>query len=246
MDVGLNRPEDLCHPVVETLVELFEEFPETLFWIKDAELRIVGLNQAFADRVGRPRREILGRTDAAFYFAEMAKVFMEDDARVIRTGEPVLNKTELLANLDGEIEWRLTTKRPLRDNNGTIWGTTGISRPLLRDGESLPEPYQAFDALVQTMRENLTTGLALGEIARRVGMSRATLGRRFGQAFGISPGAFMQQLRLSRACRCLTHSTDSITEISMACGYESAAAFTRAFRRQMGVAPSGYRQSKGG
>lgn len=226
----------------KALVRLFEEFPDTLFWVKDRALRIVAVNEAFVERVGRCREDIIGETDAAFYFAEMARVFMEDDARVMETGQPIIDKTELLANQFGEVEWRQTTKLPLFDATGNIYGTAGISCPLMKEEGQLPAHYRTFDGVVRTMRQNLDKAPGLEEIARQAGMSRATLTRRFREALGVSPGVFLQQLRLSRACHLLAASLETVTQIALSCGYESPAAFARAFQRQTGTSPRDYRR----
>lgn len=227
--------------LAEGLVDLFREIPDVLFWIKDADLRIVALNPAFAERVNQPESAILGKTDADLYFPELARVFMADDRKVIETGEPIRRKFELLANRFGGVEWRSTTKLPLRQGSGAVIGTTGISRPINTRGDPLPAPYAAFANIVEFAREHLADGVEVPEIARHAGMSVATLSRRFREHMRLSPGEFLAQLRISRACKLLKDSPLNVTEIAIDCGYESPSAFSRAFRRQMNMSPSVYR-----
>lgn len=222
------------------LLELFEDFPRTLFWVKDRSLRIVRLNRAFAERVNFPPGEIIGKTDADLYFPELARVFMADDRQVLRTGRGIHRKFELLANRYGGLEWRSTTKLPLRNGNRII-GTTGISRPLDLGIESLPPPYQAFSRIVEHIRDHLAEGIDVPAVARRAGMSVATLNRRFREHMRLSPGEFLAQLRVSRACRLLRESPLNVMEIALDCGYESPSAFSRAFRRQTKMSPTAYR-----
>jgi AraC-like DNA-binding protein len=223
------------------LIELFKDLPDVLFWIKNTDLQIVSLNPAFAERVNLPETEILGKTDADLYFPELARVFMADDRAVIETGNAIHRKFELLANRFGGVEWRSTTKLPLRDRSGKVVGTTGISRPLNTRGDPLPAPYAAFSNIVAYAREHLADGIEVPEIARHAGMSVATLSRRFREHMRLSPGEFLSQLRISRACKLLKDSPLNITEIAIGCGYESPSAFSRAFRRQMNMSPSAYR-----
>lgn len=228
----------------EAVTSLFEDLPETLFWVKDRRLRIVSLNAAFAERVNLRKEEILGKTDADLYFPELARVFMADDREVIETGRPLHRKVELLANRFGGVEWRSTTKLPLIGTNGKIIGTTGISRPLSSPGEPLPTPHEAFARIVDYARERLAEGVDVPAIARHAGMSVATLSRRFRVHMRLSPGEFLAQLRVSRACKLLSDSPLNIGEIAMRCGYENASAFSRAFRRQLKTSPTAYRKKR--
>lgn len=228
--------------LAESLIELFKDLQDTLFWIKDVRLRIVAINPAFAERVNLTEPEILGKTDADLYFPELARVFMADDRHVIQTAQPIHRKFELLANRFGGVEWRSTTKLPLFNTKGQVVGTTGISRPLQAGGEHLPAPYAAFSHIVEYARAHLSEGVDVPQIASHAGMSVATLARRFREHLQLSPGEFLAQLRISRACKRLADSPMNVTEISIDCGFESPSAFSRAFRRQMKMSPSAYRR----
>jgi len=235
-------PKIFQHPSVQDLLHLYAELPDTLFWVKDRQLRIRHLNPAFAERVNQPESAILGKTDADFYFPELARVFMADDRQVIETGLPIEKKYELLANRFGGVEWRATTKLPFRDDRGRIIGTTGLSRPVRSTRDALPSQFAAFSKMVEHARERLNEGIGVEGLAAFAGMSTATLNRRFRQHMRISPGEFLAQLRVSRACRRLRETPLNVTEIALECGYESPAAFSRAFRRQMGMSPKSYRE----
>ena len=226
---------------LDGVIQLFNDLPDTLFWIKDADLRIIALNDAFAERVNMAKEQILGKTDADLYFPELARVFMADDRHVLASGSAIHRKFELLANRFGAVEWRSTTKLPLRNATGAVVATTGISRPLDMLGEPLPSPYAAFARIVDFARDNLANEVDVARIAEYAGMSVATLARRFREHMRLSPGEFLAQLRISRACQLLADSPLNITEIALDCGYDSHSAFSRAFRRQMKMSPKSYR-----
>ncbi len=226
------------------LIDLFNDLQDTLFWIKDARLRILAVNPAFAERVNIPENEIVGKTDADLYFPELARVFMADDRQVLESGRPIHRKYELLANRFGGVEWRSTTKVPLFNEAGQVAGTTGISRPLHNPGEHLPAPYAAFSHIVEYARQHLGEGVDVPRIARHAGMSVATLTRRFREHMRLTPGEFLAQLRISRACKLLADSPLNVAEIAGECGFADASAFSRAFRRQMRMSPSSYRASR--
>ena len=227
---------------LDAVIELYQEMSDVLFWIKDADLRIVALNQAFADRVNRPRTEILGRTDADLYPAELAAVFMNDDREVMRNSAPLVRKVELLATRHGGIEWRITTKLPIADRRGQVVGTTGVSRPVDNAGVDLPQPYRAFAGIVEHARQHLRDGVQVSDLARHAAMSVSSLERRFREHLRLSPGEFLLQLKVAHACKRLADGPMSIGDIAYDCGFQDQAAFSRFFRSRMGVSPSDYRR----
>jgi AraC-like DNA-binding protein len=77
-------------------------------------------------------------------------------------------------------------------------------------------------------------------VARRLSITRRTLHRRL-QAHGMTFEQLLDRLRFDLAQQLLQHSAASMTEIAMALNYANASAFTRAFRRWSGVAPSAWR-----
>lgn len=226
---------------VESVVTLFNQLGDVLFWVKDKAHRITALNRAFAERVKLAPEAIIGKTDAELYYPELAAVFMADDQYVLETGKTIRRKIELLTSRHSGIEWRSTTKLALRGPDGQIIGTTGISRPLPESADALPGPYRAFGEIVEFARGHLSERVSVRDIARESGMSVATLERRFKEHIQLSPSGFLSQLRVSRACELLRDTPLNMTEIALECGYESPAAFSRAFRRETNQSPSDFR-----
>jgi len=79
----------------------------------------------------------------------------------------------------------------------------------------------------------------LGEIAA---MSRATYARHFQTRAGITVANFLTQVRMSDASELLLHTKRSVADIGMEVGYQSEAAFGKAFRINSGLTPGRYRQ----
>jgi AraC-like DNA-binding protein len=80
----------------------------------------------------------------------------------------------------------------------------------------------------------------LQELAERVGMSRSTFSQRFKDTVGESPMEYLTRWRMLLAADKLVNSTDPVSVISLALGYESEAAFSTAFKRVMGCSPRQY------
>jgi AraC-like DNA-binding protein len=83
----------------------------------------------------------------------------------------------------------------------------------------------------------------LQELAARVGMSRSTFAQRFKDTVGESPMEYLTRWRMLLAGDKLLNSTDPVSVISLAVGYESEAAFSTAFKRAMGCSPRQYGRS---
>jgi AraC-like DNA-binding protein len=80
------------------------------------------------------------------------------------------------------------------------------------------------------------------ELAREVGLSRSALAERFTRMMGEPPMRYLAQQRLQTAAQRLKASNDSLARIAFKVGYESEAAFNRAFKREFGVPPATWRK----
>ncbi|MCB2113538.1 MAG: AraC family transcriptional regulator [Parvularculaceae bacterium] len=80
-------------------------------------------------------------------------------------------------------------------------------------------------------------------LARESGMSRSRFAERFRDLLGLSPMAYLSEWRLQKALAMLDGARISVQEIAAESGYQSPAAFTRAFAGRFGVPPSEYRRT---
>jgi AraC-like DNA-binding protein len=85
----------------------------------------------------------------------------------------------------------------------------------------------------------------LEALAREAGMSRSAFAERFVDVMGQPPMQYLANWRLQRAARLLERPSMSIAQAAAAVGYESEAAFNRAFKKQVGVPPGAWRKSRG-
>ncbi len=81
----------------------------------------------------------------------------------------------------------------------------------------------------------------LAELAREVGLSRSVLAERFRHYLGEPPMSYLMRWRLQLGARTLKASNRSVAEIAAGVGYESEAAFNRAFKREFGAPPARFR-----
>jgi AraC family transcriptional activator of mtrCDE len=73
-------------------------------------------------------------------------------------------------------------------------------------------------------------------------MSRATYARHFNERAGMTVMDFLTRIRMTIACDLLRRTQRSVAEIGEAVGYQSEAAFGKAFAQSVGVTPGRYRR----
>jgi len=83
------------------------------------------------------------------------------------------------------------------------------------------------------------------ELAREVGLSRSALADRFTDLLGQPPMQYLTRWRLQLAAQKLRAGQSSVAKIAEEVGYESEAAFNRAFKREIGAPPAAWRRSGG-
>jgi transcriptional regulator GlxA family with amidase domain len=99
------------------------------------------------------------------------------------------------------------------------------------------ERHPRLNDALQLMEANIEEPLASDEIAALVGISRRQLERLFKQYLGAMPAKYYLNLRLIKARTQLQRSSQSVVQISLACGFASAAHFSNAYRERFGVTP---------
>ena len=82
-------------------------------------------------------------------------------------------------------------------------------------------------------------------LAREAALSRSALADRFTALVGESPMHYLTRWRLALAAQSLRSGSDAVARVAERSGYESEAAFNRAFKREFGVPPAAWRKSPG-
>jgi len=83
-------------------------------------------------------------------------------------------------------------------------------------------------------------------LAQNVGMSRSGFARRFAELLGMPPVQYLAQWRLQLAAQQLRVSNRALAAVAEEVGYDSEAAFNRAFKREFGVPPATWRRNANG
>jgi transcriptional regulator GlxA family with amidase domain len=95
----------------------------------------------------------------------------------------------------------------------------------------------------QWLREHLGQPVVIAALAAQLDITPRTLNRRFRQATGMSPQAYLQGLRINHARELLKHSNLGMGEIAWQLGLQDASYFSQLFRRHCGISPLSYREA---
>jgi AraC-like DNA-binding protein len=81
------------------------------------------------------------------------------------------------------------------------------------------------------------------ELSRTIGLSRSALADRFTRLIGMAPMHYLTNWRMQVARQQLRTTATSLAQVAQDVGYESEAAFSRAFKKAFGVAPATWRRT---
>ncbi len=96
-------------------------------YAKDVESRFIAINAHLARNMGTTSADALGKTDFDFFPTEMAQKFFNDEQALIKSGTAILELEEPgFDKATGEERIVVTSKVPLRDENGMVIGIIGI------------------------------------------------------------------------------------------------------------------------
>lgn len=100
-----------------------------------------------------------------------------------------------------------------------------------------------LSAAIRVIHNECEKAWTIERLAEKVGMSRAVFAARFKNTVGIAPMAYLTRYRLQQAQHLLSKTPLSLAQIALKVGYDSEAAFNKAFKRELGVPPGMFRKS---
>jgi len=166
----------------ELLRTLLDGSPDQIYF-KDEQSRFIRCSKSQAERFNIHPDEIHGKTDFDFFTEDHARPAFEDEQEILRTGRPLIGKVEREVWKSGKgASWVLTSKMPLRNQEGRIIGTFGISKDItaIKDAEARLE--EVHRELLQTSRmagmaEVATSVLHnVGNVLNSVNISSSVIG----------------------------------------------------------------------
>ncbi len=227
---------------VRPFQELFDLLPDVAFFMKDLQGRFIMHNRRGYEycRVAS-EWETIGKTDYDFYPKDRADMYVEGDRQVMRTGEPIINALAPAPEEAGSDQLIIYSKVALRNRQGKIIGVAGVHRAV--EGLRVtPKSYGRLSRAVQRLHIDYAKPLTTRQLAAMVGISSSQFDRRFRKLFSTTLRQYLLRIRVHAACRLLTQTDTSITEVALEVGFYDHAHFTRTFARLMGITPLAYRK----
>jgi AraC-like DNA-binding protein len=116
----------------------------------------------------------------------------------------------------------------------------------LPDGQTgwlagLRDPYVA--RALALLHRDITRRWTVDDLGREVGLSRSALAERFIRLIGVPPMHYLASWRMQVATQKLRNTSASLAQVAETVGYDSEAAFSRAFKKAFGAAPATWRRS---
>ncbi len=212
--------------------------------VKDRHRRFLWVSDNVPARHGYASgREMLGLTDADINPKELAAVYDQDDTFVLRTGKPILGKTEIAFDEMGLPAWFNVNKLPLRDRRRRVVGLVATIQTIPA-GQPLPTLGGELRTVIDYIRSHLGELIWVGDLAALIDLTARQLERRFLRTTGLTPSQFITRCRVAEACRQLRDTDAAISRIAISVGYCDQSAFTKVFRHQLGLTPLQFRKSR--
>jgi len=241
---GILSPQGHLFIDTQFIEQVADLMHDTAFFIKDALGRYVVVNQSLVERHGLAgKAQMIGKRPCEVCPGDFGRIPTEQDAQVLRTGKPIIERLEMFWRKPHVPVWGLTSKIPVRDAKGQVTGLIGISKDLTALVSREEVPAGVAQAL-RHLERSFDEAVSPSSLARLAGMSAARFARVIKRIHGISPMQLITKTRITAGSRLLRETGGTIAEIALNCGFADHSAFTRAFRSVTGHSPSEYRRLK--
>ena len=164
-----------------------------------------------------------------------------DRERIVTTAGTRASHNDLVAYLVQRLTDRATMQGFLRHRGPHWMGHAQEADAGVTETHALSDPM--VRAALRWLDRNLAHPSPAVAMARHAGVTARTLQRRFQQALGETPKAYVQSQRVARAQGLLMYTDKTVKRVAEAVGYRDLPTFRRVFRAQTGQSPSEFRRA---
>jgi PAS domain S-box-containing protein len=234
-------PRELLEHYGDALLGAFDHVSDVYVFVKDQDRRFVACSEPFARLLGyRTVTQLYGLRDEDISPEYLVEHYRAHDARILSTGERLVDLVELVRNTDGSYDWFLTTKTPISGSDGAVIGLVGVTRALTKRG-SATERLMSLTPAVELISREYARGLSVRELAESVAMSPSHFSRSFKIHFALTPHQYLRRVRLMAACDLLSTTDLPMMAVAARAGFYDQSHLSNEFRRERGLTPAAYR-----
>ncbi|MEG4147410.1 PAS domain S-box protein [Microcoleus sp. Pol12B5] len=153
----LRDSEQKYHQILDSIADMV--------LVKGPKSKIVWANQAFRDYYGMTQEELQDIVDAPFADTDNTLQYIKDDAFVFESGQTLQISEEPVTRYDGEVRLFSTVKTPIRNADGQIVMTVGVSRDMTerkKAEEAVKASESKYRSLVETSQDMIWSVDAIG------------------------------------------------------------------------------------
>lgn len=153
----LRDSEEKYHQILDSIADMV--------LVKGPKSKIVWANQAFRDYYGMTQEELQDIVDAPFADPDNTLQYIKDDAFVFDTGQTLQISEEPVTRYDGKVRLFSTVKTPIRNQDGEVTMTVGVSRDMTERKaaeEAVKASETKYRSLVETSQDMIWSVDAIG------------------------------------------------------------------------------------
>ncbi len=224
---------------------LLKYLPDLAYFAKDRNGHFTAVNVSFIEMTGlNHESDVLGKTDFDIWPRFLAEYYVKDDARVMESRAPTVNRVELVLGRDRSSDWFSTTKVPLLNAFGEVAGLEGVCR-YFKKANAVIAQSKKMSVVIEFIMDNYSRKIDVPALAAMVSMSMKQFERNFKQEYGEVPMRYIQRIRLDAARQLLAMTSLSIVQISRETGFFDSSHFAHQFHKATGLSPKTYREALG-
>ena len=222
--------------------QMMDILPNTCFYIKDLEGRIVSFNRRNCEVANlKDEFDAVGSRSDELFHEVKSKVYVSQDQQVLDSGKP-LHEIIHTHPVDGSMRVVHKSIHPVRTADGTrIIGTVCIYWQEDEPAEFL-DWHGRIKKVTSHINKHLTETLTLQSLALVADTTPSKLVRAFQKILGMTPAAYVMSTRINAARKLLEATDKTISEIAQDCGFCDHSHFVHTFRRERGITPCEYRR----